>query len=58
MRAIATRPGWKRRRRLLGLSQRDVAQRIGCTRSHYANIENGRRSATGFYRRIFRVFWR
>ena len=46
---------WKRCRAKLGLSQSEVARRIGCTRSHFANMENGYRKPTGYQRLIANV---
>lgn len=46
----------KRRRLARGLTQRQVALRIGFTRSGYANLENGHRKLTlEHLRRIGRV---
>jgi transcriptional regulator with XRE-family HTH domain len=36
----------KKRRAGSGLSQAKLARRVGVTRSHLANVENGRRSLT------------
>jgi DNA-binding XRE family transcriptional regulator len=54
-----TRKKIKLRRREMGLTQWQVAHRIGVTRSAYANFENGyREPSTHYMRRIGRVLHR
>jgi transcriptional regulator with XRE-family HTH domain len=49
----------KLRRKDMGLTQRQVAHRIGVTRSAYANFENGYRDPNaGYLRKIGRVLHR
>jgi transcriptional regulator with XRE-family HTH domain len=38
-----------------GLTQGKVAKKLGCTRSHYANIENGHRGFNTFKTAIWSV---
>ena len=41
----------KRNRERRGLTQRQVARRVGCTRSAIANFENGHRGVSHEWRR-------
>ena len=45
----------KAKRRKLGLSQSQLARRVGCTRSHIANIENGHRRGEQYLPKIRKV---
>jgi len=50
---MKTRLQLKHRRERAGLTQRKVAKRLGVTRSHIANLENGHRVISAEMRREF-----